>query len=284
MDEQMALYTAARRYCMARAPGLNPFYAEQQYRDRGLMLKREEHLIAWLNGRGTAVQLELLGEILFQIEQLMPDAFSSPEALRAWLIYIVREARPVSEDLDEEREKNKERAFFQTYLEALSKDDLRAIAPLPYRRVLQDREVARIWQRIEHRWGITANMHWYPLHDVALPPHVVALQEEWFAYALPPDVVREVLLQNGIRRVWELAEGDYPNQYEIDVAFLVLWSGGLEHCWTSEQMDWLIYTSHEHSITLCGEWLLKRVERIWPGWKEHIYTDYRYALPPYDGP
>ena len=78
MDEQMALYTAARRYCMARAPGLNPFYAEQQYRDRGLMLKREEHLIAWLNGRGTAVQLELLGEILFQIEQLMPDAFPVP--------------------------------------------------------------------------------------------------------------------------------------------------------------------------------------------------------------
>jgi hypothetical protein len=125
-------------------------------------------------------------------------------------------------------------------------------------------------------------MHWYPLHDVALPPHVVALQEEWFAYALPPDVVREVLLQNGIRRVWELVEDNYPDQYEIDVAFMVLWSSGLEHCWTSEHMDWLIYTSHEHSITLCGEWLLKRVERIWPGWKEHIYTDYRYALPPYD--
>jgi hypothetical protein len=284
MDEQMALYTAARRYCMARAPGLNPFYAEQQHRDRGLMLKREEHLIAWLNGRGTAVQLELLGEILFQIEQLMPDAFSSPEALRTWLIDIARETLPVSEDPDEEHEKNTERTFFQSYLEALSKDDLRAIAPLPSRRVLQDREVARIWQRIEQRWGITANMHWYPLHDVPLPPHVVALQEEWFAYALPPDVVREILLQNGIRRVWELAEDDYPNQYEIDVAFLVPWSSGLERCWTSEHMDWLIYTSHEHSITLCGEWLLKSVERIWPEWKEHIYTSYRYALPPYDVP
>ncbi|MFL5703901.1 MAG: hypothetical protein ACJ8AG_13855 [Ktedonobacteraceae bacterium] len=283
MDEQMALYTAARRYCMERAPGLNPYYSEQAYRDRRIMQDPELGM-AWAKGRGTPVQLELFGEILFQMERFMPEAFSSPEALRARLIDIVRGARRVSEDPDEEREENQERAFFQTYLEVLSKDALRAIAPLPSRRVLQEREVARIWQRIEPRWGITANMHWYPLHDVALPPHVVALQEEWFAYALPPDVVREVLLQNGIQRVWELVEDNYPNQYEIDVAFLVPWSSGLEHCWISEEMDWLIYTSHEHSITLCGEWLLKSEERMWPEWKEHIYTSYRYALPPYDGP
>ncbi len=110
MDEQMALYTAARRYCMERAPGLNPYHEEQVYRDRGLLQNRER-LIAWDNERGTSVQLKLLREMLFQMERLMPEAFSSAEALRARLIDIVREARRVSEDPDEEREENQERAF-----------------------------------------------------------------------------------------------------------------------------------------------------------------------------
>jgi len=103
------------------------------------------------------------------------------------------------------------------------------------------------------------------------PPHEVALQEDWFAYTIPPGVVREILLQNGIQRVWELAEGDYPNQYEIDVAFMVPGSSGLEHCWTSEQMDWLfteVFHSAPHSTfnPACEELLLTSAKD-----NRHIY-------------
>jgi len=281
MDEKIALHTAARRYCMEQAPALNPLHEEQWYRDRR-WLRNRELLIAWSNARGTGNQIELLGAILFQIERVLPDDFSSLNALRTFLLETDEAAYNVfftSDSLDDEREKNKEKVLFQTYIKSLTMNDLLAITPLPYRRVLTEHEIVDIWRHIEQCWGITAKMHWYPLNNVSPPPHVIALQEDWFAFALPPDVLRNILMQHGIRRVWELREDGSLPQYEMDVAFLVSWDGGAEHVWTSEGMDWMIYTSHESSITLGGQWLLDSVKQIWPQWKDHIYTDYSYQHP-----
>ncbi|HEU5377623.1 MAG TPA: hypothetical protein VFV38_19540 [Ktedonobacteraceae bacterium] len=127
-------------------------------------------------------------------------------------------------------------------------------------------------------------MHWYPLSDgprrIPLPPHVIALQEDWFAYRIAPETLREILRRHNVTRVWMLSQGPVPEQYEMDVAWMVAEPGPLEHCWTSESMDWLIYTSHEHSITLGGQWLLQEVKQHWPQWEEHLYVDYYYQLPP----
>lgn len=282
MDEQMALHTASRRYCMERAPGLDPRHEEHWYRDRRWTRNREL-FIAWDNARGTGAQLIVLGAVLFHIEQVTPSDFLSVDALRAFLIETGRsvgDEQTDSTDPDVERETDKERALFCSYIEDLSADDLRAVAPLPYRRVLGQREQERIWQRLKRRWGLTPQLHWYPLQDVQLPPHVVALQEKWFARYVPPDVLRQILMQRRVRRVWELREaGSFP-QYEMDVALLVPWDGGGEHCWTSEKMDWILYTSHEGSVTIGGDWLFNLVKQAWPQWEEHIYTTYEYQPPP----
>ena len=39
----------------------------------------------------------------------------------------------------------------------------------------------------------------------------------------------------------------------------------------------MLYVSHEHSITVAGDWLLAGVKAIWPNWQERLDTDYRYA-------
>ena len=279
MHETMALHTAARRYCMERAPALNPLHEEQWYQDRRWTRNRDL-LLAWLDGRGTAAQIEFFGDLLFQIELVLPDEFVSLNALRSFLLTTARETVPPSDTPKEEREINQEREGFQTYIESLSVHDLHRIAPLPYRRVLKEPEVARMWPQIEQRWGITAKMYWYPLLPVALPSHVVAWHEEWFAYAISPDTLREMLREHGIGRVWELRQAGVPPQYEMDVAFLIPWCESVEHVWTSESMDWMMYTSHEHSITLGGQWLLTSIERIWPQWKEHLYVGFDHPRPP----
>ena len=46
---------------------------------------------------------------------------------------------------------------------------------------------------------------------------------------------------------------------------------GAEGYWCSQDMDWIVYASHESSITI-GGWLLDEVERVWPNWKERIWT------------
>ena len=181
-----------------------------------------------------------------------------------------------------QQEADKERTQFCVSIESLSTDDLRVIEPLPSRHELGSREQERIWQRLRRHWGLTPQLHWYPLNNV-VPPHVLAFQEDWFARSIPPDVLRQILMQRRVRRVWELREGGMPHQYEMDVTLLVPWDGGGEHCWTSQKMDWLIYTSHESSITIGGEWLLNLVKQAWPQWEEYLYTlstGARYQRPP----
>lgn len=282
MDEQTALYTAARRYCLERAPGLDPRQQERWYRDRRWRLDLELRQV-WDMARGTDEQLEVLGEILFRIEQVSADEFSDSESLRSFLIETGRtvpyEQHSASMPAEEDEQ---ERRLFCRYIEHLSDDDLASVTPLPYRRVLGQREQEKIWQRLKRHWDITPRLHWYPLNKEVLRPHVIALQEDWFARHVPPDVLRQILRQRRIRRVWEMREaGIFPfPQYEMDLDFLIPWGGGGEHCWTSEKMDWLLYTSHEHSVTLGGEWFLNLVKQAWPQWEEHLYAGYLYQRPP----
>ena len=43
----------------------------------------------------------------------------------------------------------------------------------------------------------------------------------------------------------------------------------------------MIYASHESSLAVCSGWLLNLVKQAWPGWAEHMYSDYSYQRPPY---
>jgi hypothetical protein len=47
---------------------------------------------------------------------------------------------------------------------------------------------------------------------------------------------------------------------------------GAEGYWTSADLDWIIYASHEASVTL-GGWLVGRVKALWPSWDAHVWTD-----------
>ncbi|MCD6052439.1 MAG: hypothetical protein K0Q55_3857, partial [Verrucomicrobia bacterium] len=39
-----------------------------------------------------------------------------------------------------------------------------------------------------------------------------------------------------------------------------------------EQFDWIIYASHESSVTIGGEWLLPAIKSAWPNWQNRIWT------------
>jgi hypothetical protein len=290
MDEKTGLHTAARRYCLRRAPGLDPQLDERWYRDRRWRRRDLELAAVMDRSRGTAAQLTFLGELLVEIEKRVPADFPSVEAMRVALAAFADHALSVCKNADEEYEQ--ECVLFKEYLSSLAEANLRTVTPLPYRRVLKEQERAAIWQRVEQRWGISPTMNWYPLTDQPHPSDVLALEEDWFAYHIPPVMLRDILRQHGIELVWELRQ-EYvlqlvrrprqrvvPPHYEMDLYWLIARATEIESCWTSEHMDWLVYTSHEHSITLGGDWLLQEVKLRWPGWKDHVYAGYEFDLPP----
>lgn len=46
-----------------------------------------------------------------------------------------------------------------------------------------------------------------------------------------------------------------------------------EGFWTSGNMDWIIYASHDGTITFGGEWLINELKSSWGDWKSHIAWD-----------
>jgi hypothetical protein len=96
--------------------------------------------------------------------------------------------------------------------------------------------------------------------------------------------LRSILGGHDVRRVLQLIEGGGdPNegmpQVEMDLEDFYPSHKGLEQYWTSEAMDWIIYSSHEHSITIGGDWLVSGIQREWPGWRTGLYTHWGELTP-----
>ena len=72
-----------------------------------------------------------------------------------------------------------------------------------------------------------------------------------------------------IERVWALRE--YGPEYMEDLALFEPYYNGAEGFWSSGDLDWIIYASHERSVTV-GGWLLGKLKAIWPSWQDHVWT------------
>jgi hypothetical protein len=224
----------------------------------------------------------VLAAILVDVESVTPDSFDTTEDLRNFLVMAGQTAtdaftRPPHSAIAE-RAMQEERDLFDAYVQNVSTRDLSDVEPLPYHRSLSQAEHADLWARLHERWGVPLDEMWHPFLDAALPPHVLAFQQAWFDHAVPPATLQRILSQHGIRRVWELRE--YGPEYEIDLDDLEPQYNGAEGYWTSSDMEWLVYASHESSITVAGAWLIAAVKAVWPEWKEHLYTGCDYEPPP----
>ena len=99
---------------------------------------------------------------------------------------------------------------------------------------------------------------------------LVAFQDKYFEQELGFKSLREILKAHQVDSVWELRE--YGPEYELESGVLEPIYNGAEGCWCSEGYEWLIYASHESSVTLGGEWLIDEAIRVWPNWDERIWN------------
>src|SRR5207302_5010472 len=129
-----------------------------------------------------------------------------------------------------------------------------------YRRVLSSTERKEAWSKLGTLWGIKQTDYWYPL-DHYEADNVEAFQAPYFDKEVGSEKLRAILQNHGVERVLELRE--YGPEYELELSAFEPYYNGAEGYWCSEQMDWILYASHESSITIGGEWLLRRVKDIW---------------------
>jgi hypothetical protein len=264
----LALHTAARRYCLERHAYWSDRYAEI-VRKRGDRQRDGYHYTA--EALATFPRYNVLNAIRIELEKTDPTKFGELENTRSLLVAAGETAddeftrEPIGEiDAGAIAE---ERASFCRHIRGLQPSDLKVVEPLPYRRVLTTAESQSIWSRLRTRWEI-ANGYWYPVADCKLPG-VIAFHSNAFEKAVTDEQLRAILVERGISRIWELRE--YGPEYEVDVSLLEPRYNGAEGYWSSDDLDWIIYASHEASVTV-GGWLVAHVKVLWPSWEAHVWS------------
>jgi hypothetical protein len=173
-----------------------------------------------------------------------------------------------------------ERRKFKAYISGLSQQGLASTTPLPYRRVLNQKESATIRALVKQRWGATAGSYWYPLSS-RTSNDIEAFDAEAFHEVLAPSIMRETLKARGIARIWNLTE--YGPEYEYDLEWLSAFYNGDEQFFVSKSMDWIVYASHENSITI-GGFMLDEVKQYWKDWEQHLWNKDTLFSAPVPGP
>ena len=59
---------------------------------------------------------------------------------------------------------------------------------------------------------------------------------------------------------------------ELDLELFEPVYTGAEGSWTDSSFDWLVYASHESSVTVAGARLLPAFQQAFPEWREWIYA------------
>jgi hypothetical protein len=260
------LHVVARRYCADRS--------------RLLAEKYQRLVEAGGDRRGpgytpeacrTFPRYQVLDAIRVDLERLTGTEVGSLDEARETFALAGLTAESAFTSYDEHEAQaavQEEREAFARFVREVPAAVLRAVEPLPYTRVLTLEEAERVWDAVESAWGLGRREYWYPLAEIERAD-VEAFQAPYFLGAVTPERLRALLGERGVTRVWELREGG--PEYELDVAAFEPEYNGAEGFWTSPSLDWIIYASHESSITV-GGWMLAQVKQGWPQWQRHIWT------------
>ena len=139
------------------------------------------------------------------------------------------------------------------------------------RRPIAAPERDALLKRLALVWGIDRH-YWWPLSDPR-PPHAEAFDDDAFEREFGYPRLQDILASHGVARVLEF--GEDGDAFDIALStFEPVYS--LETFWSTDKFDWIIYASHESSITVAGAWLLPAVQAAWPDWHRRRWG-YQYG-------
>ncbi len=213
----------------------------------------------------------LLNAIRVEVERLDPAAIDSLAIMRQRLASVGDTADDPFTRKDtnaiEAAAQAEERAKFVSFVSSLNEADLMSVEALPYRRTLRDDEIPRLLDRLRASWG--AAFPWYPLTGHK-PPSCEVFQARPFGDEIDVRTLRKLIKGLAVGHVWEVREG--PPSFEVDLEACDPFYNGAEAFWFTNTLDWVIYASHESSITVAGGALLAALKKAWPGWHRRIWT------------
>lgn len=220
----------------------------------------------------TFPRYNVLKAILVEVERHRPGDFTSlNEAKRAFRDVAANAqsifTQPPIGALDQQA-MNDEREALDNFISKITKDDLLLVEPLFYRRVLSAEESASIWDRLQTDWGVSQG-YWYPVVDCKRED-MEAFQDTHYEKEVGVEKLRTIFRTHGIEILWEMREDGI--NYELELSVFEPYYNGNEGYWCDGTFEWIVYASHESSITI-GGWLLPEVKGVWSNWKKRVWTN-----------
>lgn len=162
---------------------------------------------------------------------------------------------------------NDEAESFTRYVATLHPDDLRRVPPLPYRRVLLESEGNDLWKKLQRIWLVPSRGYWYPLSECPPNLDMIAFHDELWQSRDGTQLLRNMLRGKGIERCLVLREN--PPDFELESSSADPAYDG-DECFITSDFEWLVYASHESSITVAG-WLADAIRKEWKDWDQVTY-------------
>lgn len=253
-----ALITAARRYCKEHHARWAQRYAQERTGANDPVYSYTDQ------DYNLFPRYQVLAAILGEVEKLVGKTFPSPEACRETLIHTGRTARSLFTEIDHpvaQTAMQEERENFVRYLQSLTPEALAQMAPLSYRRRLNEEESSTVRQQLLERWNYNGG-YWAPLTG-NIPSNTLFVAQS----ALTPadrSAIMDYICQHATPHLLEITEDE--TDAEITCSELDLDSYETVYC--DENYNWLLYTSHESTLTFAGEQLLVFVRQLFAGREE----------------
>ncbi|MDJ1181629.1 hypothetical protein [Roseofilum casamattae] len=264
MNLAQALHTAARRYCMEK----HRYWSEEYSKLAKVRYHRSFGNYYTTKELKVFPRYNVLNAILIELERKNPNELVDLNNTRHWIIFAGMNANTVftsepsceitAETIEDERD------TFCHFISNLSDDFLQYIEPLPYRRTLAESESEAVRSRLFQKWQITG-YEWYPLVESSMP-NIKAFDSDSFQTFCSSFDLTRLLSSRGVSRIWEFCPSEWCDR-ELDVSLIKFQDYGY---WSSGDLDWIVYQSYEHSITI-GGWLLDEVREGWPEWREYLW-------------
>lgn len=139
---------------------------------------------------------------------------------------------------------------------------------------LESTKADSLKKHIEFIWDINQH-YWYPLYKCKRND-VLAFNDDYINKNEEKITdVRDILLKLNYNSVYEMNEDRLIWLIDTNSLVPTMSKYNDERFWFSEDMSWIIYVSHEGSITLGGEELLNQVKAKWDDWQSNIFvTEY----------
>lgn len=136
--------------------------------------------------------------------------------------------------------------------------------------IMKEKEI-ELKIKLNEIWGVALDFGWIPIVSDRPIPNTMIFQSEHFEKHVVnhlPTVLKETY---NIDKLFNLTEAEGMQEELLEEANFIY--DGLEHIYTDNNCNFVIYATHESATTVGGKELLERLFLIWPEWTKFIWTD-----------